>query len=568
MRKQFNNTWLLLTTKEKNRFVSLVASGIIISVADIVFLAGLLWIINYYVQPGSAITAWLPDWLEKKDSPALIAVFVLLFSLKNMAALAINRLYYTFAAGVAVRISQNRLQQYQQGPFDEFVNTDSSVLIRKLALQPFEFTQHILSGWQQVITQVFLVSLAVTAITLFNPILFWLLLLILVPPAVLVFFHTRKKMVAVKKHLRENNERSYQYLLDALKGYVEGNVYQRNNFFLQRFLQQRRFFSHYLFRSLSLQHVPGRTVEIFAVLGLFILIALARWMGYADQQSLLTIGAFMAAAYKIIPGVVKLINLAGQIKAYEYCMEELAPPVDGSSSENTETAQPIDSVSFSQVSFHYPGRKGLKDISFDLHRGHILGICGASGKGKTTLLNLLLGFLEPSSGKIVFNQEQVHSATIKKYRASIAYCRQQPFFIYDSILKNITLQEEGYDAVTLERCMQISGLDAVIEELPAGLQTIITENGKNISGGQQQRIMLARALYKDADLLLLDEPFNELDDASVETILEKLRVYAWKKIIILVTHDKQSLTCCNKILSLNEREPQLSDPAPARVSER
>src|SRR4029077_5813747 len=101
------------------------------------------------------------------------------------------------------------------------------------------------------------------------------------------------------------------------------NIYDRNDFFLKRFINQRRKFSSYLFDSFALQTMPSRIIEIFAVLGLFILIAIAKWSGNNDSGALIAIGAFMAAAYKIIPGIVKLINVAGQIRAYEYSITDL-----------------------------------------------------------------------------------------------------------------------------------------------------------------------------------------------------------------------------------------------------
>ncbi len=554
MKHLFKNTWIILTAAERKRFAILVVMSIVISVADILALIALLWIINFYIQPAANISLFLPGWLGQKDSPGLISLFLVLFALKNWLAYQVVKLHYAFTGDVAVRISQNNLQQFQHSSYHDYVNTDSSALIRKIALQPFEFCQHILSGWQQVITQLLLVGFAALAIIIFNPKLFLLLLLILVPPVTLVFFFIRKKMTITKKHLRENNERSYQYLLDALKGYMEGNIFQRNDFFLRRFLVRRKAFSQHLFHSLSLQNFPGRSMEVFAVLGLFMLITISKWLGYEDEHSLLTIGAFMAASYKIIPGMVKIVNLSGQIKAYEFRKDELSAEVskiDDSSLFNVENSS-IYSVRCSNVHFCYNGQPVLKNISFEINRGEMLGISGQSGIGKTTLLHLLIGLLEPETGTISINNKPCTTEERRLYWPAIAYCRQQPFFIYDSILKNITLEESGHDEKRLKTAIEVAGLDKVIQTFPEGIEKIVTENGKNISGGQQQRIMLARALYKTADLLLLDEPFNELDENAACCILKKCKELLKERIIILVTHDKKILSTSDKILSLDE----------------
>jgi len=548
------HTWTVLEKEEKKRFIVLSVLDIVISVVDILSLALLLWIIKFYIQPGQDNLSFLPDWLANRQSVSFIAVFFVLFGIKNIAAFFITKAQYTFIAGVAVRISGINLSNYQQGGFNDFVNIDSSVQIRKISLQPFEFCQFILSGIQQILTQSFLIIFTVVAILLFNAKLFLFLLLMLLPPVVLVFYAIKKRLTHAKIQIRTTNERSFQHLLDALKGYVEANVYNRNAFFLNRFLKDRRIFSRYLFDSLALQSMPNRIIEIFAVLGLFILIAIAKWSGNGDSAALITVGAFMAAAYKIIPGIVKLINVAGQIRAYEYSITDL---IEKKATETSIAEVPqvaIHSIQLKNIGFRYNDLQVLKNFCLFVEKGDFLGITGESGKGKTTILNLLLGFLSPANGEIFINGVNVAPPDIKKYWPSISYVRQQSFFIHDTALRNITFEEEEYNKANLAMALEISGVNGMTEQFPERLDKIITENGKNISGGQQQRVALARAVYKNADLILLDEPFNELDEGSSITLLKHFKELTAKgKMVIMITHDKQSLSYCNKIVSLDEQ---------------
>ena len=167
------------------------------------------------------------------------------------------------------------------------------------------------------------------------------------------------------------------------------------NFFLNRFIKQRRIFSRYLFDSLALQSMPNRIIEIFAVLGLFILIAIAKWSGNGDSAALITVGAFMAAAYKIIPGIVKLINVAGQIRAYEYSITDLIEKKETKKNTEKDPRVSIHSIHLRNIDFQYNDLAVLKNFCLSLEKGDFLGITGESGKGKTTVLNLLLGFLTP-----------------------------------------------------------------------------------------------------------------------------------------------------------------------------
>ena len=551
----FRNILTILTQQERTRFGFLTMLDIIISIIDILSLAFLLWIIRYYIQPvENSSLSFLPSWILNKNSVVFIAVFFFVFTMKNLAAFFVTRAQNNFAAGVAVRISRNNLSNYQSAEFDEFINLDSSIHIRKIGFQPFEFCQYMLSGIQQIITQTCLIVTAIVAILFFNARLFFLLLLILLPPVIAVFYFIKKRLTQHKLQIKTSNQLSFQSLMDALKGYVEGNIYGKNNFFLRRFVDHRKKFSSHLFSSVTIQTLPGRLIEIFAIMGLFILIAIAKWTGDNDSGTLITIGAFMAAAYKIIPGIVKLVNTAGQIKAYEFSLTDISNIADETTGNPSKRVEEIQSIKFLKICFQYNGSPVISDLSFCAERGDFIGIAGRSGKGKTTLFNLLLGFLSPARGEILLNNMPLQKEDIKNFWPAVSYVRQQSFFIHDTILRNITLDEGNYDEQRLQYVLKISGLEDLIGSSTEGVYKIITENGKNISGGQQQRIALARALYKDANLILLDEPFNELDEASELSLLHHFKELANSgKIVALITHNKKALSFCNKIISLDEQ---------------
>jgi ABC-type bacteriocin/lantibiotic exporter with double-glycine peptidase domain len=301
----------------------------------------------------------------------------------------------------------------------------------------------------------------------------------------------------------------------------------------------------------TLQGLPPRLIEVFAVLGFFILIAINRSPLDTHAIGLLDIGVFMAASYKIIPGVVKILNSTGQIKTYEFVLDDLSAglSVDGRMGVSKTN---IRSIEFKQVEFSYKDHQIVKNLSFKITPGDFVGISGPSGFGKTTIINLLLGFLEQDNGAISINHVAVNSTGRQQYWSRISYVKQQPFFINDSILKNVTLTDDIYDPVKLADTLNFSGFSGILDQYAEGIDKQITENGKNISGGQRQRLMLARALYHDFDLLILDEPFAEIDGPSEKEILDKIGSLARKgKMIVIITHNMGSLSLCNKIISLD-----------------
>ncbi|HXB42435.1 MAG TPA: ATP-binding cassette domain-containing protein, partial [Puia sp.] len=268
---------------------------------------------------------------------------------------------------------------------------------------------------------------------------------------------------------------------------------------------------------------------------------------------LTAIAAFIAAAYKIIPGIVKILNTTGQVKAYEFAVYGIAQEITQIKKQKGIHFDKINSISFNNIEFSYKKNSVLADFNLKLEEGDFVGISGLSGKGKTTIANLLLGFMEPDKGSVSINNRQCNAKERQHYWNDIAYVKQQPFLIHDSILNNIVLGDEQYNRSKLKEVLSASGLSALVNKFPERLQKIIAEGGKNISGGQRQRIAIARALYKNATLIILDEPFNELDEGSEQSIVDSFRCLAKRgKVVMLITHNKKSFSFCNKIISLDE----------------
>jgi ABC-type multidrug transport system fused ATPase/permease subunit len=553
LKKLFINIIRVLTKKEQKQFYGLIILNTIITIADILSIAILLLVINFYIySPGNTLI-FLPDWLSNKNSPALIALFLLIFSLKNLFAYIISRSQSRYAYNVAGRISKEELLSYFEKDYPDHIHTDSSVYIRKIGQQPMEFCQYVLTGTQQVISQAILVLLTIAGILFFKTKLFLLLLLVLVPPVFFAASLMKRKLKSVRLQTRRNSEKALQHLKEALNSYIESHIYNAEPFFSSRFSHFQNELNNRLSDLQIIQSIPNRLMEVFAVLGLFILI-LINQTGPASSVNLITIGAFMAAAYKIIPGIVKIINLSGQISAYKFTIEGLAGASNKKSiAKKGRVIKELSSVQLKNISFSHGNRAILNRFSLCIRKGDFLVITGESGTGKTTLLNLLSGFLTPSSGDILINNTIVNKQDLKNIRPTIAYVKQQGFLVHDTLLSNITLQENNYNIDRLRCAMEVADLDQLVKTWPERMNTIITENGKNISGGQRQRIAIARAIYKNPDLLILDEPFSELDKDAECELLKKLRKLSEAgKIIVLVTHNKSSVSFSTKSISLDE----------------
>ena len=552
--KQVRNILAVLNNKERKRFFQHLALNIIISLLDIAFLAILLVFINIFTGnlPAHKL-AVLPEATFNQNPLQLFSGFLVLFALKNWAALGLLGLQNKFAYTIATRISEDSLYNYLEGEYTDYVAIDSSVQVRLISNQPIEFVTYVLSGLREVITQVALILCTIVAIIIYNPTLFILLLAFLLPAILLVGIRLKNHSKLLRFEVKCAGAKSIQYMQESLASYVESNIYDKKHFFVYRYKHYQQRLNTFLARQHTIQAMPSRLMEVFALLGFLILLVAS---GYtAGPINVMTVGVFMLASYKVIPGAVKILNSLGQIKAYEFTVYDILaekPPV---AEPQTTDPQELFLIECNDIGFSFNESKVLENFNMLVERGQFIGVSGESGKGKSTLVNLLLGFLEPQTGSISLNLVHANQLMRKSYRSRIAYVKQQPFIIHDTILKNISLSEERCCERKLEEAVKISGLQNFIDQQPEGLDTIISESGKNISGGQRQRIALARALYKNADLIILDEAFSEVDSESGNGILRSLQDISRNgKMIILISHSLETLSFCDKTLSLNAVE--------------
>ncbi|WP_158797177.1 ABC transporter ATP-binding protein [Pedobacter sp. L105] len=541
----------ILGRKEKIKMAILTIFDLIIGILDIAFLGFLLLLINFYTKNNNTSNSRLLQLFSSGNPLLLPGLFFLLFSLKNWMGYLLTSAQSSFFYEVSSRLSRQNILRYLNDDYINFVAIDSSVRIRKISQQPIEFSNYILTNVQSVVSQGILICCTIIGIFCYHPSLFLLLFLLLSPPVIALAYFIRKKMKHIRAHTKITGEKSIQHLQESLSGYIESNIYGKNDFFVDRYDRYQEQLNKNIATQQSLQSLPSRLIEVFAVLGFFILIAINKWSMHTPFVDLLTIGIFMAASYKVIPGIVKILNSTGQIKTYSFILNDLLPE-DKTGKVFNQSAEQIQSIKFQQTGFKYKQQSILKDFSFDLQPGDFVGISGNSGQGKTTIINLILGFLTPDNGEIFFNHQSTTCFERQHYWQRISYVKQQPFLINDSILKNITFSDAGYDTERLADALSFAGIDRMSAQCPDGDNHLITENGKNISGGQRQRIMLARAIYHDFDLLILDEPFSEMDEKSEKEILTSLKLLAEKgKMIIMITHHKASLSYCNQTILLN-----------------
>lgn len=211
-------------------------------------------------------------------------------------------------------------------------------------------------------------------------------------------------------------------------------------------------------------------------------------------------------------------------------------------------------VVFRRVGFAHAARTGgdgvLDDCSFSIGRGEFVGLTGLSGAGKTTLVDLLVGLFEPQAGEILIDGVPLHGAALPAWRHRVSYISQDPYLFYDSIRRNLLWANPAASEDALWDALRLAGADAMVRGMPDGLDAVVGERGTLISGGERQRLAIARALIRSPRMLILDEATNAIDIAAERVLIDNLIAIDPRPTIVMIAHRRESLSRCDRILRL------------------
>ena len=218
----------------------------------------------------------------------------------------------------------------------------------------------------------------------------------------------------------------------------------------------------------------------------------------------------------------------------------------------TEDIGKIEKITMKDVSFGYENKTVLKDVNLDFAINKIIAIVGQSGEGKSTLINLLMGFVTPWTGKISINDYPIEELSEPLYRSKIAVVWQDPYMFYGTISENIMLGNPNARKEEIEKAAKNANIHDYIISLPDQYNSFVGERGMTLSGGQKQRISLARCFLKDAPVIILDEPSNALDGENEFYVRDALEKIAKDKIVLIVSHSAQTIRFADLIVVLKD----------------
>lgn len=509
----------------------------------------------------SAVYNYFEFSTDKSFVLFLIGCLLAYFLFKTAFGIFVNWLQARLTADIAVYITQNQFIKYYKLDFLDFSAIKSSLLMRNILYNPTSYVQWIVQPLTMILSEFIIVLLIIGAIAYYDLFLFGFILVTIGPATYLVYSALKKKGTAVGVGIDNVFPYALSSLTEAISGYIDIKLAGKEDNYRKRYLKHLKNYQELQQSAYLLSMIPIRTNEIIALLGIILIFMYALFLSDGSADVLIMVGAFAAAAYRLMPSMNRILNSfmyinKNQVSIYNL---EIFDELLKEENENPDPA-PVpfnSSIKFDRISFSFPksDKQILKNLTFEVKKGEKIGFVGSSGSGKTTLMNILLRFYNENSGQILVDGIPLKPSQKQSWRNLIGYVKQDIFLLDGSIRENITLGDAKVDEERLQRCIKQASLDKLIEGLPAGVNSQIGEKGNNLSGGQRQRIGIARSLYRNAEILIFDEATSALDNKTENEVTESIdSLSETNKTIFIIAHRITTLRNCDRIYELKNGE--------------
>ncbi|EIF51939.1 ABC transporter ATP-binding protein [Sulfurovum sp. AR] len=380
--------------------------------------------------------------------------------------------------------------------------------------------------------------------------------LIIMPIAVFPLSKLAKKMRKYSKLSQESTADMTSRLGEILSNIEVIKSHSSQVYEHERFSTENQNVFRFIMKQIRTNALTSPVMEILGSVAIGAVIYIG---GKEVIDGHMTVGAFFAFAtalfmlYNPIKRISTLYNQAQDAITANTRMQELLDTKPDITSGGNELLAPIETITLENVSLHYDEIPALKHITLQAQKGESIALIGDSGAGKSSLVNLLVRFYDPSDGKIFINGKENKDFTLTSLHKKIAYVTQRIYIFNDSIAANVAYGEEIDEERVVEALEKAYAME-FISKLDDGIHTLLSESGDNLSGGQRQRIALARALYKNPDILILDEATSALDNKSEALIQQALHELKSEMITFTVAHRLSTIEDADTILVFQKGE--------------
>jgi ABC-type multidrug transport system fused ATPase/permease subunit len=484
--------------------------------------------------------------------------FVLVYFLKTLIFLYVIDKRNKITFNLQKKLSNSIFIYFLNLPYKKFINQHSSSVLKII-------TQTTGSATSTYVLPIILITSEIF-ITIFISALLMTIDLITTSFIILIFFIgmfiiskvAKKKNFSYGTMSEVYQAKRVKSLVETLKSYKEILIYGKLNFFSESFINNSNKNITAIGKHTSWLEYPRALLEFLIIFCAITFMLILFHNDTSTKEIITKIGIFVLAGLRLLPSSARITNAINSIRFGKHSFETIYKILHNNKLKKRKEVKKKYSLNkniiFKNISFfHNKNKKNyvIKNLNFQIKKNQITGIYGKSGSGKSTIINLILGFIDPYKGKILIDGKNLQEIK-NEFINNIGYVPQETFLLDQTLKENIAfgVHKNEIDLTKLKKCLVEADIYNFVQKLPKKMNTITGENGVRISGGEKQRIGIARALYNSPEILIFDEPTSSLDKNTEQKVLNTIKKMKRTKTIIIVSHSNKIKKIADKIIEL------------------
>lgn len=565
----YKKLWYIFTPHERKRALQLLILMILMAFLEILGVGSIMPFLAVLGNPDTIETNKYLHTIysyfkfESKESFLIfLGTFAFLMLLGSAAMRSITS-YAKFRFSNLRRhsLGQKLLKKYLHQPYSFFLSRNSSDISKTILSETDIVVGNALLPVLNLLTYTILTIALVVFFIVIDPILAFILGTIFGLFYIIMYATVNKYLGKIGHKRAYANSQRFKIITETIGGIKDLKVLGKEQIYLENFIKPSYEFSHYSSVNATISEVPQFLIEVIAFGTLLAMVMYKLTTDNASLGSLLPIlGLYALGALKLKPAVNNIYSSLAVMKfgisSIENIIKDLIEPLEHANIENDNQRLILkNKLQLKDISFTYSNTVNpvLKNISLEIDANTTVGIIGTTGAGKSTLIDIILGLLQPTSGQIIVDAQKLDKSNVRQWQNVIGYVPQSIFLTDDTIANNIAfgVEKDDINLTQVYHVAQMAQIHDFISTLHNGYNTFVGERGIRLSGGQRQRLGIARALYHNPELLLLDEATSALDSSTEADVMKAIESMSGSKTIIIVAHRLTTIENCDYIIHLD-----------------
>ena len=554
----------LMGREQRKRWLLLLVLAIVTSLVEIVGAALVYVLLSLVANPGGAIELPIIGDIRKLGGNTsdrtllltLIGVMIAFFLFRAAISLMTQYVTARVTNNAAARLSTKLIKGYLTMPYSFHLQHNSSEFIRNGHQAPLEIVGSVFNPLIGMAAEAVLTIGILVLLVVVSPIGTALAVAVIGGSAAILMAVIQPRLKRLGRTAWGIQKETLASLQQSLQGVRDIKVLGRETFFSNAYGHARWRLSRMMYLSTTLKQTPRLVIETSLVGFILVLFAVTVATTSEPREALSTLGLFAYAGLRIQPSLQKIIAGFNSLKYSTAPTADLHRDLQMIEQFSAErhAAGPFPferEISLEGVSFAYEGNAfdALAEVDLAVRRGEQIGICGPTGGGKTTLVDLMAGLLSPTTGRVLVDGQDI-ATNIRGWQRNLGMVPQMVFLFDDTLRRNIALgvADTDIDEAAVAEAVQSAQLDEFVASLPQGLDTVVGERGIRLSGGERQRIAIARSLYTRPQVLILDEGTSALDNTTEQDLMRALKHLRGTRTILLVAHRLSTVRDADRVI--------------------